>query len=67
MNDPGEARLPVLDGITRKFLTSIFEALRPKDAIVITGSCVVALTLIEKENYGSHYTNYISIFKLFLY
>jgi hypothetical protein len=61
MNDPGEARLPVLDGITRKFLTAIFEALRPKDAIVITGSCVAALTL-EKENHAFFLPGDIDVF-----
>jgi hypothetical protein len=40
---------PVLDDITRRFLWTAFKVLRSKDAIAITGSCVVALTL---QNHG---------------
>jgi hypothetical protein len=44
MNNLGEG-LPVLDSITRKFLQEAFKVLSHKEAIVITGSCVVALPL----------------------
>jgi hypothetical protein len=48
MND-GRQRRPVLDHITSLFLRKAFKVLRDKDAIVITGSCVVALTLQKQE------------------
>jgi hypothetical protein len=60
MNNPGEGRL-VLDEITRKFLKVIFKALRPKDAIAISGSCVVALTL-EKHGLPSFLPGDIDVF-----
>jgi hypothetical protein len=48
MNNPREG-LPVLDSITSKLLNKAFEVLRPRDAIAISGSSVVALTL---QNHG---------------
>jgi hypothetical protein len=46
-NDMDDSRSgpPILDPTTCKFLETIFNVLRKEDAIVVTGSCVVALTL----------------------
>jgi hypothetical protein len=60
MTDSGEGP-PAFDWITRTFLKTIFKALRSKDAIVITGSCVVAHTL-EKEGLASFLPGDIDVF-----
>jgi hypothetical protein len=52
---------PTFDWITRKFLKKIFKVLRPKDAIVITGSCIVAYTL-EKQCLASFLPGDIDVF-----
>jgi hypothetical protein len=44
MNVAGEGS-PVLDSVTQTFLHKAFQVLRSTDAIAITGSCIVALTL----------------------
>ena len=60
MNNPGEGH-HVLDLITRKFLKKMFVLLREKDAIAITGSCIVALTL-EQHGYPSFLPGDIDVF-----
>ena len=60
MNDLAQGP-PVLDDITRKFLMEAFKVLRQRDAIVITGSCVVALTL-ENRNLPSFLPADIDVF-----
>jgi len=60
MNNPREGHF-VLDSITRKFLKKMFGLLRDKDAIAITGSCIVALTL-EQEGYPSFLPGDIDVF-----
>jgi hypothetical protein len=50
-----------LDWITRRFLKKMFQALRSKDAIVITGSCIVAHTL-EKQGLASFLPGDIDVF-----
>jgi hypothetical protein len=39
---------PTFSLVTNRFLKKIYQVLRPKDAIVITGSCIVARTLEEQ-------------------
>lgn len=48
LTGPDENQVPVLDSVTSKFLSKAFKVLRPRDAIAITGSCVVAKTLQQE-------------------
>ena len=58
---PHENQVPVLDSVTSKFLIKAFKVLRPRDAIAITGSCVVAKTL-QQENVPSFLPGDIDVF-----
>jgi hypothetical protein len=49
MTNPGEEGPAPFDEIIHSFIQQIYARLRPKDAIVITGSSIVAYTL---ENQG---------------
>jgi hypothetical protein len=61
MTNSREEGAPAFDGITHRFLQHIFATLRPKDAIVITGSCIVAYTL-EKQGLSSFFPGDIDLF-----
>jgi hypothetical protein len=61
MNDPGQEQV-VFDAVTREFLTKAFNVLRRTDAIVITGSCVTAHTLLAHSRNGSFVPGDIDVF-----
>jgi hypothetical protein len=60
MTSSGEGP-PAFDWITHRFLQKLFKALRSKDAIVITGSCIVAHTL-EKQGLASFLPGDVDVF-----